>query len=247
MKPTTYTITIEQQDVDLTFRTSIATLICKVLNTAGLDAESKGFGVGELNKENYTWVLSRFAIEVDYLPRAFETIYVTTWIGDYRRLISTRNFTISNSEGRVIGGAVSQWCMLDLSTRKAIDLTKLHKNYEDYILSDIPSPIAPPHKISAVDDTTVSHSHKAVYSDIDFNRHVNAIRYIDLMLDRVAMDRLESEQPLRVDLQYINECYFGDTLNVEYEQRDNSALFEIRRNNECSAVKCAIEWRESKI
>lgn len=242
IKPTTYKITIEQQDVDFSFRTSIATIICNVLNVAGLDAESKGFGVGELNKENHTWVLSRFAIEVDYLPKVFETIEITTWISDYSRLITTRNFKISTPEGQVMGGAVSQWCMLDLDARKPVDLAQLHKDYGSYVLGEYPSPIPRPRKILAV-NPTVSHAHKAQYSDIDFNRHVNAIRYIDLMLDRVPIERLGSKQPIRVDLQYINECYYGDTLNINYEQRDDNALFEITRNNECSAVKCSIEWR----
>lgn len=242
IQPTTYPITIEQQDVDFTFRISIATLISKVLNVAGLDAESKGFGVRELNKENHTWVLSRFAIEIDYLPKMFETIEVSTWISDYSRLITTRNFKISTPNGDIIGGAVSQWCMLDLDARKAIDLAKLHNNYQSYVLSEYPSPIPRPRKILVVNPTS-THAHKAQYSDIDFNRHVNAIRYIDLMLDRTPIKLLESQQPLRVDLQFINECYFNDTLHINHEHRDNHALFEIKRNDEYSAVKCSIEWR----
>ncbi len=242
IQPTTYTVNIEQQCVDFTFRSSIATMISNVLNVAGLDAESKGFGVGELNKSNYTWVLSRFAMEIDYLPRVFDKITITTWISDYSRLITTRCFTISTEDGCVIGGAVSRWCMLDIEQRKAVDLSKLHQEYNNYVLGEIPLPIPPPRKILALQPTTTK-SHKALYSDIDFNRHVNAIRYIDLMLDLLPMERHEVQSPLRVDLQYIHECYYGDTLNVDFEQRENQALFEIRRNEECSAVKCSIEWR----
>ncbi|MFI3282074.1 MAG: acyl-ACP thioesterase domain-containing protein [Rikenellaceae bacterium] len=240
--PTTYTIIIEQQNTDFTFRASISTLISNVLNVAGLDAEAKGFGVSALNEDNQTWVLSRFAIEVDYLPKVFEKIKITTWISDYHRLITTRNFTLSNEKGEIFGGAVSQWCMLDTNARRAIDLSKLHENYNDYVLGEYGYPIDKPRRILAVEPSQTI-VHRAVYSDIDFNKHVNALRYFDLMLDMLPIEMLAKANSLRVDLQYIHECYLADTLSVNYQQQDNVSMFEIKRNEDISAVKCMIEWR----
>ncbi len=239
--PTTYPITIEQHEVDFTLRASISTMIEHVLNVAGYDADAKGFGIDKLNKTNSTWVLSRFAIELDYLPKAFEKINITTWIGDYNRLVSTRNFIITTSDGDTIGGAVSQWCMLDVNARKAVDLSTLHQDYMQYVLRDHPSPIKLPRKIVAFDPTAI-HQHRAVYSDIDFNRHVNSLRYLDMMLDMLPIEKLEQAQPLRVDLQFIQECLHGDLITVKYAQDENVAMFDLQRNESTSAVKGMIEW-----
>ncbi len=241
---TTYPMLIEQQDTDFTSRASISSMISSVLNVAGLDASNKGFGVSDLNLDNHTWVLSRFSIELDYLPKGFESMAIETWISDYNRLISTRNFALTNSEGKRFGEAISQWCMIDIKERKAVDLSKLHTEYFEYVLGNLSSTIERPKKIPQLDSPTATHTHIARYSDIDFNRHVNALRYVDLMLDMVPMENLTLSKGLKVDLQYIQECYWGDTLIVKYQQEGNIALFEILRNGENIAVKCRIEWME---
>ncbi len=240
--PTTYPTRIEQQDTDFTFRASISTMICSVLNVAGLDANAKGFGVSDLNVDNHTWVLSRLAIELDYLPAKFETFDIETWISSYNRLISTRNFILTNQSGTKFGEATSQWCMLDLKERKAVDLSSLHENYGKYVLGDLNSTIARPKKLAPLTHPTKEHTHQAAYSDIDFNRHVNALRYLDLMLDMVPFENLALSRALRVDLQYVQECYYGDNLTVRYQKEGNVTMFEILRNQTNIAVKCQIEW-----
>ncbi|MFR9603314.1 MAG: acyl-ACP thioesterase domain-containing protein [Rikenellaceae bacterium] len=240
--PTIYPITIQEHDTDYTHRASISTIIGGVLNVAGFDANAKGLGVTELNKDDLTWVLSRFSIELDYLPEVFEKLEISTWIGDYNRLVSTRNFSITDSAGAVVGGAVSQWCMLDIKSRRAIDLTPLHETYSEFVLRDLPSPIDRPRKIPSFEPQS-THDHKAAYSDIDFNKHVNSLRYLDLMLDMLPLSLIEKSGAIRVDLQYISECVYGDIMTVNYTQQENVAIFDIVRNGSAPAVKCMIEWR----
>ena len=42
-----------------------------------------------------------------------------------------------------------------------------------------------------------------VYSDIDFNRHVNTMRYIEMMLDMLPVDMLTQEAPVRLDIHFL--------------------------------------------
>ncbi len=196
----------------------------------------------DLNRENHTWVLSRFSFEIDYLPKAHDKVSIRTWINDYSRLISTRCFTVADANGEIIGGACSQWCMLDLQARKAIDLSKLHNDYTQYVLREYETPIAKPRKILPLTPTS-SHTHRASYSDIDFNGHVNSLRYIELMLNMLPLKIIEQSAPMRIDLQYIAECYHGEELTINYEQRGNTSMLEILKGENTPAVRCAIEWR----
>lgn len=186
LTPTTYPATISQSDIDMTLRASISTTIGIILNVAGLDAQAKGFGIDAINRDNHTWVLSRFALEIEHLPTLHEELGITTWIGDYNRLISTRNFVITSSSGVEIGGAVSQWCMLDLASRRPIELSLLHENYEQHILRDFKSTIPAVKRVPAIAEATSSTTHRVAYSDIDFNGHLNSLRYVDLMLTLLA-------------------------------------------------------------
>ncbi len=239
--PTTYTITIDRYGTDMTQRASISTMINYILRVAGWDADAKGFGVGELNEENHTWVLSRFAVELSRLPQAGEGIEITTWISNYSRLITTRCFRVTTSKGEELGGAISQWCMLDLQARKAIELTQLHADYNDYVLSEYPEPISRPRRI-ATESLMLVDKRVAAYSDVDFNGHVNSLRYIDLMLNAMPIELLKQNRPLRVDLQYVRECYYGDTLSVNYASNGDTSTIEILRNDAESAVKCMVDW-----
>ncbi len=226
----------------MTGRASITSIISKVLNVAGLDADSKGFGVDMLNKSSYSWVLTRFAIDIRYRPKPFNVIEIATWISDCNRLMSTRNFIVRDSSGEIICEAISQWCVIDLESRKSVDLSFLQSCYRDYILGNLDATIARPAKIASL-KAPRSSDHYALYSDIDFNKHVNALRYLNMMLDMVDIELLEDLRPLRVDLHYQHESYIGDKLTTSYEQSGNVSLFEVVRNDEVAAVKCKIEWR----
>lgn len=172
-----YNYRVEPQDVDFTLRATIPSLGSAILNTAGIDAHGKGFGVDALNADNHSWVLSRMAVEFDCQPGQYTDYTIATWINEYGRVLSTRNFTLTDAAGNEFGRAVTQWAMIDLKSRSALDLSWVGDAHADAIV-DAPSPTDKPRKIRDVDPAQTA-VHKVVYSDIDFNRHVNTMRYIE--------------------------------------------------------------------
>lgn len=236
-----YRYRVEPQEVDFTLRATIPALGGVILNTAGIDAHGKGFGVDALNEENHSWVLSRIAFEFDRRLEQYAEYTVATWISDYGRVLSTRNFTLADSSGAEFGRAVSQWAMIDLATRSAVDLSWVGDAHADAVV-DIPPPAEKPRKIRAVVPAQ-HHEHRVAYSDIDFNRHVNTMRYIEMMLDMLPLDRLTAEAPVRMDVHFLKECRYGQTLSVGAEIHDSDALFEISNDEGGVAVRAAIGWR----
>lgn len=236
-----YNYRVEPQEVDFTLRATLASLGSSILNTAGVDAYGKGFGVDVLNADNHSWVLSRMAIEIDRRPEQYTDYTVATWISDYGRVLSTRNFTLTDAAGCEFGRAVTQWAMIDLTTRSAVDLSWVGREHEEAVVP-VPPPAAMPRKIRSVTPTQRT-EHRVVYSDIDFNRHVNTMRYIEMMLDMLPVELLTCEAPVRLDIHFLKECRFGQTLSVGCELRDRSALFEISADGATAAVRASIEWR----
>lgn len=236
-----YDYRVEPQDVDFTLRATISSLGAAILNTAGIDAHGKGFGVDALNADNHSWVLSRMAVEFDSRPVQYTDYEVATWISDYGRVLSTRNFTLTDTaSGREFGRAVTQWAMIDLQSRSAIDLSWVGDAHADAVV-DAASPTDKPRKIREVNPTETA-DHRVVYSDIDFNRHVNTMRYIEMMLDMLPVGMLTRKAPVRLDIHFLKECRFGQTLTVGCEQREHSALFEISAEG-AAAVRASIEWK----
>ena len=65
---TTYRYQVATQNVDFTLHATIDSLGNYILNTAGKDAQGKGFGVDTLAPQNLTLVLSKLVIEIDSRP-----------------------------------------------------------------------------------------------------------------------------------------------------------------------------------
>lgn len=235
-----YDYRVEPQEVDFTLCATVPALGSAVLNTAGADAHGKGFGVDALNERNYSWVLSRMALELDIRPKQYDTYRIATWISDYGRVLSTRNFTLVDDARKEFGRAVTQWAMLDLASRTAVDLSGVGREHADAIV-DEPSPTDKPRKVLSVAPAETM-QHRVVYSDIDFNRHMNTIRYVELIFDRMPLDLIVSQRAVRLDIHFLHECRYGQLLTVGWERQGDRWLFSIR-NEEREAVRASVEWR----
>lgn len=55
--------------------------------------------------------------------------------------------------------------------------------------------------------------------DIDFNRHMNTLRYIDLLADELPIEVVAADRKVRVDVHFVKESVFGEKLFV-YRQSE---------------------------
>ena len=221
---TSYKYRVEPQDVDFTLRASVSSVINYMLNVAGVDAHNKGFGVEVLQGQSFTWVLSRLAVDIECQPSQYDEVAIDTWVNEFNRLSSTRNFRLVRG-GDVIAKGVSQWCMLNMETRQAVDMSLL-KDVYCRAMVDEPSPIAAPERLRTV-EVAQSVERRVVYSDIDFNRHVNTMRYIDMIFNNIPLDVIEHNNGLRIDLNFLAEARYGETLTVGFSSEESCYMFEI--------------------
>lgn len=102
-KVSTYPFVAEPFHVDFTEKLTMGVLGNHLLNCAGFHAAERGFGIATLNENHYTWVLSRLAVEMEEMPRAYEKFSIQTWVENVYRLFTDRNFAILNQDGKPIG------------------------------------------------------------------------------------------------------------------------------------------------
>ena len=239
MEKTVFEYKIEPKYVDFTDRVSVSSICELILHAAGDDAHARGFGIEALAGNNYGWVLSRMAIEMDYMPVQYSKFTLHTWISDYNRLSSTRNFTLTDDSGREFGRAVSQWCMIDYATRMPVDMNTMAKAHEGNMV-DAPSPCERPRRIGVVTSEPVV-EHRVVYSDIDFNRHMNTMRYIDIIFDSMPIEVPEKLVGFRLDMNFMKEARYGDSLVLMAEERDGAHMFEYRNEAGDALCRMALE------
>lgn len=236
-----YNYTVEARDTDSSDRATYVALCDYIIRVAGDDADIRGFGVRKLNNAHWSWVLSRMCVEFTRRPRQGEHLIVRNWLSDVNRIMATRNMEIRDSENRLLTAAVTQWAMIDLDKRCAVDVTQSF-DYSTVIEPD-PCPIEKPRRIrTATSDT--SFTRKVCYSDLDFNGHVGSVKYLQWMLDMVPVEFITERGLARLDINYHHEAVIGQQLLIGYQQSEDSSTFEITsaddNRNVCKAV---LQWK----
>ena len=228
----TYSFKIQPQDVDFQFRIRMGALTNILLTTAGYNADDNGFGMRRLNAEESSWVLLRFALEMNYFPEQYEKIHVETWIEEVGRASTTRNFCIKNEKQEIIGNACSIWAMIDMQTRKAKDLQSLDGIHQ--FASGITGGIEKPIKLVPVEGP-VFDEFKVKYGDIDINGHVNTMRYIEWISNCFSLETYSRNIIKRFEINFMNEMLFGEEVKIfGQELLTNDFRFEIKKEEKTS-------------
>lgn len=227
-----YPFQIQPSTVDFRLKITLSAMTDILLTTAGMNADDNGFGTRKLKQHNTSWVLLRFAMEMKRFPEQYEHITVETWIEEINRLNTTRNFCIRDNEDNIIGYAVSIWVMIDRDSRKPRDLMTLD-DFAEFACGDT-VPIEKPRKLKSVEGEMFD-SFRAKYTHIDFNRHVNTMRYIEWIVNYFDLEYYKQKNIQRFEINFIHELVFGDEVCIfatETEKDDYS--FEIRCKEQVS-------------
>lgn len=237
----TYTYNIQAQDIDFRKRVSLASLANYVLTTAGKNADENGFGLLELQSENYTWVLSRLVIDMERFPTENDTISIETWIEDVGTAFTTRNFKITDANEKVMGYASSSWAVIHMKTRQPVSLDKL-PGLQKFIVPDS-TPIGVPARIPNVNGK-IANSFGVKYSDIDINRHANSLQYIEWISDCFSLDFYLTHHIRRFEINFLKELMFADNGEVFREMKtENDYHFQIVTRDKGNACRARIVFK----
>lgn len=227
-------IKIHQHTFDLTAaqcnaqrELSPAGLVQQIIELATEHADILGCGFERLQHDGMLWVLSRLAFEMKRMPRLGDKYTISTWIENFNRHFSQRNFEITAADGETLGYARSIWVAIDKNTRRPANL--------DMLTSLAPTatnracPIEAPRKLRISTSAPASvRNYTFKVSDIDFNRHVNSGRYVELMTNSLTLDDYDHNRVARFDIDYKHESHFGDLATVSHvREGDNTVISNI--------------------
>ncbi len=130
------------------------------------------------------------------------------------------------------------WAMIDLDTRRPLDLSSLSNKGTSLV--DREPPIERPHKVGSF-ECTLERPYTVVYSDIDFNGHVNSMKYLEWMVDTLPAEVPAGLDAFRVDINYLHEAKLGEELSICHGTDSAGAYcFDIRNAEGTSICKATI-------
>lgn len=187
--------------------------ICNYLQeTAGNHAAKLGWSIEQMESKNWTWFLSRLKVEMQDYPIWRDQIIVKTWPAQYDKIITERDFQIFNDDEELIGTAISSWVVIDLNTRRPIripdGIKNLITNERDRSMNtDMRSKMDSPGQIH------FQRSFSVRYMDLDVNKHVNNVHYIEWAMEALPEEILTNKKMASLDIIFRSECLYGDTVN----------------------------------
>ena len=219
MQPDKFTYTIQYQDVDEQRRLRLYTLENYLLNSAGLSADSHGFGVKYLHPQHLTWVLTNLSLLIHALPSPGDEMIVETWVQEHIHTLSIRNFRIYIN-GTLQGEARSVWAVLntdDRTIQNVLHLPAFQLDQPGEALN-IPRPT----RHIPITHPDLETTYRIAYSDIDYNGHCNSCKYLEHFLNLYAP--IEYTNTLRLDLRYAREVYKNDQVRIIYAKQQSPTL-----------------------
>jgi acyl-ACP thioesterase len=234
---------IESYTCDFTEKARLSVIGGYILDTASRHAEERGFGYGDVLNDHVAWVLSRLSIEMYNYPAFNRTIRIETWIESVERFFTQRCFCIYDEDETILGYARSIWAAIYIETRRPIDIASWRPDLAEYVVPDKECPIEKFSKISSVEGVESSMGYTVRYSDIDINKHMNSIKYIEHIINMFDLEMFKNKLLQRFDIIFLAEGMFGDKLKLYRENiSEDECLIDTRRGEE-SVCRSRIIWK----
>ncbi|MBO7573171.1 MAG: hypothetical protein J6T25_00030 [Bacilli bacterium] len=202
---------ISNNDVDKRFKLKISAIFRYFQDIALLATEDLGVDSISLSKRNIDWVITRMSLDVRRLPDCDEEITVHTYPGKDMAMLYPRYFFVTDSKGEVIIRSASIWALIDNISRKVI--------VDRDVISKLPGESAEdqlplPEKLSIPEETSFIEKRTIHYSDLDFNSHMNNVRYVELLMDAHDSEFYDSHRLSSLTLNYMKEIKEKEAVDI---------------------------------
>jgi len=234
-------IRIRSYHTDATGRLKLSALFSFFQEGASMDAERLGFGFEDMKSQNRLWLLARLLVKIQDLPLWREEITIKTWPKDSSGIMAFRDFEVTLAPGKLIAAGTSTWTQVDLNTRRPIriEMDDFTKVFPRIALNDRPA------KILIGDHYEWSEEFSVKFSHLDVNWHVNNIRYLEWVINKIPVDWHKEKKIMQFEANFLNESHLGDRLTVGHEVESDTVLTglirRIRDNREVYAARFNFE------
>ena len=208
-------------DTDASRRVTATKMLVLMQETSNHHLESAGPSLDKLRDERgLAFLLSKIRMRIYKPLYAAEDIEVQTWTYASRGYSFPRCYRIVRGE-EIIAEADTVWALVDISSRALIKAADCDAyEFEDQAPSelDLPTRFRLPVGLELVSIG----ERRIVWSDLDYNMHMNNTRYADMLCDFLPIDEVHSIKGM--SLSYLHEAHFGDTVTVYGRREEGSYL-----------------------
>ncbi|MDR1059329.1 MAG: acyl-ACP thioesterase [Treponema sp.] len=199
-------------DIDRSDRLTLGATFDYFQEAAISHAENLGVGRESMAKTGQVWILSRISVYLARRPKYGETVMVRSWPRSWEKLFAIRDYDIRDEAGEAAVRGRSGWLILDMEKRRPLRVQQIVEALPPNGGVNAFSALAP--GLEERDNLGGAGERKALYSDIDYNGHLNNTRYIQWIQDITDPEILESAGGMRLDINYLSEVKPGESVEL---------------------------------
>lgn len=223
-------------------------LLAYMGETSSFHSDFLGVGINELRKRNYGWMLNRWKVIFHRYPKVKEKIIVETWTSGFDKFYATREFVIFDENNKIVGQATTLWIFLDIIRKRPIRIPKEFNDIYDILDEKLLHNFYDFNQDFIEDKKLIFNVRK---SDIDYNNHVNNVKYLNWMLE-VVPDNIEDDYLLsEFDILYKKEVTYGNQiqslLSKEIGEEYKEFIHRINGDEEVSCLGRTVWNKKQKI
>lgn len=238
----------QYHDCDTRQRLTVLAMMRYFEDIALLQSESYDVGLRYYATQRVAWLLLAWDIRIHTAPVFKDDVHVLTQPTAMRRFLANRRYRIVGGDGAVLVDADSQWVFVDMARRRPARIRE--EIFRSYGVLQESETLPAPAGIDVPVRTDVLREFHVRKSDIDVNRHVNNIRYVDWAFDALPDALALTGTLTRLRVHYRKEVHFGEEVEVRSELREaGGAVVAVHGVYVGEELRCSLEswWNDGKM
>jgi len=213
--------TVRWHDTDAKRHITPTHLLMYMEETSNAHLIASGMSLDELrDSRGLAFLLSRIAMRIYQPLTVDDEIDVETWVCESRGLSFVRCYRVQ-CRGAVAAEAYSIWALLDLNAHKLLPATAFPYDIEPE--EPLGAALSARVRYPALDLMEKVGERKIVYSDIDYNWHMNNTHYPNMLCDFTP--DIYQKRVVGITMSFLHEAAFGHTLRVYRSEREDGCFF----------------------
>lgn len=200
-------------------------------NAGGMHSESLNLGLNSIEITGLSWILLGWKVKVIVRPQYNEELTIETWGRDSNRAYTYRDYEVYDKSGNLCIIATSKWAIVDIRNGRLAELTpELIKPYQcekkNVFEEDFNLKLKEP-------KTSISEiQYKAQRRDIDINKHVHNLYYLDFAYEALPQDVYEKGECDNIEIMYKKQIKLNDEIKCVYAKEEEQNIITIKSLDE---------------
>lgn len=202
---------IHYYEVDYKLRCKLSSIIDFICDVGTHQSESVGGGIEYCTNNNCAWVFYKYDIKMYRYPRFGEIISLSTTPVGFKKFYGLRKYVIRDDKNEIIGEALALFFLINIEKRRPMRIQK--EQYDFYgVDGDVDYDISMD-KLERVEEEQYSKQFDIRYSDIDSNKHVNNVKYVEWAMEAVPIEVINDYQLARIKVTFEKETTYGERVS----------------------------------